>query len=138
MIGPFVTESVLAYGYAAALLVTAAGLDRLARHVAGRSERHREPGCTPSRHGREIVRTPRPWPHSEAGRFHHGLALVLVVLAASLTLVEAVRHPAWPDLALAAAALAAAAVTGRRLTGHLRATPADFPEPGQKAANRDR
>ncbi|MEU8176558.1 hypothetical protein AB0C14_27110 [Microbispora hainanensis] len=138
MIGPFVTESVLAYGYAAALLVTAAGLHHLACHVAGRSERHREPGRTPSRHGREIVRAPRPWPHSEAGRFHRGLALVLVVLAALLTLVEAVRHPAWPDLALAAAALAAAAVTGRWLTGHLRATPADFPEPGQRAAHRDR
>ncbi|GAB3136719.1 hypothetical protein [Microbispora hainanensis] len=138
MIGPFVTESVLAYGYAAALLVTAAGLDRLARRVAGRSERRRRPGRTPSHDGREIVRAPRPWPHSEAGRFHRGLALVLVVLAASLTLVEAVRHPAWPDLALAAAVLAAAAVTGRWLTGHLRAAPAGFPEPGQRTANRDR
>ncbi|WP_147944196.1 MULTISPECIES: hypothetical protein [Microbispora] len=138
MIGPFVTESVLAYGYAAGLLVTAAGLDLLARRVAGRSERHREPGHAPSHDGHEIVRGPRPWPHSEAGRFHRGLALVLVVLAASLTLVEAVRHPAWPDLALAAAALAAIAVTGRWLTGHLRAIPADFPEPGQKAANHDR
>ncbi|KAA9381426.1 hypothetical protein F5972_00840 [Microbispora cellulosiformans] len=187
MIGPFTAEAVLADGYAAGLLVTAAGLDRLARHVARRSERHRTGGftyrpghdawvcpagqmlwpvgreggqdphrrlyrakpsicnacprkadCTSSHAGREIVRELRPWPHSEAGRFHRGLALVLVVLAASLTLIQAVRHPAWPDLALVAATLVATALTGWRLTGHLRATPDGFPEPEQKGTNRDR
>ncbi|MEU6414122.1 hypothetical protein [Microbispora sp. NPDC046933] len=99
MIGPFTTEAVLADGYAAGLLATAAGLDRLARHVAERP-----------RDGREMVRALRPWPHSEAGCFHRGLTLVLVVLAASPALIQAVRHPAWPDLSLAATA----DVSGRR------------------------
>ncbi|GGO03580.1 hypothetical protein GCM10010116_07080 [Microbispora rosea subsp. aerata] len=169
----FTTEAVLAYGYAAGLLVTAAGLDRMARHVGRRPERHRirpdhdtrvcpagrtprpadrephlarpsacvacpgGPGCARPGGG-EIVRAPRPWPHSEAGRFHRGLALVLVVLAASLTLIEAVRRPAWPDLALAAAMLTAIAVMARWLVRRLRATPAGFPEPGGKATDRDR
>ncbi|WP_169984511.1 hypothetical protein [Microbispora sp. H10836] len=179
----FTMEAVLADGYAAGLLATAAGLDRLARHVAVRSERHRtggftyrpehdawvcpadqllwpvgqdrhhrlyrakpsvcnacpgKAGCTPSRDGREIVRALLPWPHSEVGRFHRGLALVLVVLAASLTLIQAVRHPAWPDLVLAAATLAATGLTGWLLTRHLRATPAGFPEPESAAKKGDR
>ena len=37
--------------------------------------------CTDSDRGREIVRPLDPWPHSEAGRFHRGLALMLVALA---------------------------------------------------------
>ncbi|MCT9933701.1 hypothetical protein N5079_26145 [Planotetraspora sp. A-T 1434] len=182
MIGPFAAEVVLADGYAAGLLATACGLDRLARHVAERTERHRTGGftyrpehdawicptdqmlwpvrhdrrltlyrarpsvcnacpreadCAPSQRGREIVRAPRPWPHSEAGRFHRGIALVLVTLAATLTPVEAARHPTWPDLALSAATLALTALTGWWLTGHLRATPADFPAPYGTAAQPD-
>ena len=50
--------------------------------------------------------------------------------------------PVTAGFPLAGTALAATAVTGWWLTGHLRATPAGFPgpfpEPGQKAANRDR
>ena len=40
-----------------------------------------EGSCTDSDDGREIARPLDPWPHSEAGRFHRGIALVLVVLA---------------------------------------------------------
>ncbi|MBX6383372.1 MAG: hypothetical protein IRZ07_10445 [Microbispora sp.] len=173
----FTTEAVLACGYAAGLLVIAAGLDRMARRFARRPERRHTAGCArrpdhdagvcpPGRTprvigrdrprragtsicdacpgtpghicsgGREVVGVPRPWPHSEAGRFHRGLALVPVVLAASLTLIEAVRHPVWPDLALAAAAFTATAVTARWLIGRLRATPAGFPEPDPEATDR--
>ena len=38
--------------------------------------------CTDSDRGREIVRPLDPWPHSEAGRFHRVIALLMVVLAA--------------------------------------------------------
>ena len=48
--------------------------------------------CTDSDLGREIVRPIDPWPHSEAGRFHRGLSLMLIVLALLIVLVEAVRH----------------------------------------------
>ena len=43
----------------------------------------RKDACTDSDRGREIVRPLDPWPHSEAGRFHRGLSLMLVALARS-------------------------------------------------------
>ena len=33
--------------------------------------------CTTSAHGREVVRQIDPWPHSEAGRFHRGIACAI-------------------------------------------------------------
>lgn len=86
-------------------------------------------GCTSSPHGREITRAVAPWPHSEAGRFHRGLALVLVGLAALLLLVAAARHPAPTTLALLGLSLLLAALLGRRFSAHFRATPAHFPAP---------
>src|SRR5215210_9028787 len=53
--------------------------------------------CTDSDHGREIVRPLDPWPHSEAGRFHRTIALVMVALAAVVLLVAAVRHHGLAD-----------------------------------------
>ncbi|MDQ5831643.1 MAG: transposase, partial [Actinomycetota bacterium] len=41
----------------------------------------RKEACTDSDRGREVVRPLDPWPHSEAGRFHRGLSLMLVTLA---------------------------------------------------------
>jgi len=52
----------------------------------------RKEACTDSDRGREIVRPLDPWPHSEAGRFHRGLSLVLVVLAL-LVLCVALEEP---------------------------------------------
>lgn len=83
--------------------------------------------CTSSAHGREITRPLAPWPHSEAGRFHRGLALVLVGLAAMLALATAVQHrDAW-SLALLGLVLVAAAGVGYRLSAHFRAAPVNFP-----------
>ena len=42
----------------------------------------RKVACTDSDRGREVVRPLDPWPHSEAGRFHRGIALVMVGLGA--------------------------------------------------------
>ena len=85
--------------------------------------------CTDSDRGREIVRALDPWPHSEAGRFHRGLALVPVVLAALILVVTAIRHPVAEDLAALAALAGLTALTAWRLMGDLRATPANFPAP---------
>ena len=52
----------------------------------------RKDACTDSDHGREIVRPLDPWPHSEAGRFHRGLSLLLVVLALLVVAVGAARN----------------------------------------------
>ncbi|MEA2425910.1 MAG: hypothetical protein QOH13_2320 [Thermoleophilaceae bacterium] len=85
--------------------------------------------CTDSDRGREIVRPLDPWPHSEAGRFHRALSLLLTVLAGLILLVEAARHHRPAEAALLIALLAAAALAGRRLARDLRAHPVAFPTP---------
>ena len=83
--------------------------------------------CTDSPHGREVTRAVAPWPHSEAGRFHRGLALVLVGLAALLLLVVAARHPEPATLVLLGLPLLLTALLGQRFSAHFRHAPAGFP-----------
>ena len=89
---------------------------------------HVKPDCTSSPHGREVTRAVAPWPHSEAGRFHRGVSLVLVGLAALLLIVTATRHlePATLVLLLP---MSLTAVLGQRFSAHFRATPSGFPAP---------
>jgi hypothetical protein len=89
----------------------------------------RKAACTDSDRGREIVRPLDPWPHSEAGRFHRGISLLLVGLALLILVVEGARHHRAPEVALLAALLAAGALAARRLARDLRAHPANFPAP---------
>ena len=77
----------------------------------------------------EIVRPLDPWPHSEAGRFHRVLALLLVCLAGGILVVEAIRHHEPAELALLAGLLAAVGVSVAWLLRDLRRHPANFPEP---------
>ncbi len=83
--------------------------------------------CTTSDGGREILREVDPWPHSEAGRFHRGLACALVVLAVLLPLamLPSRREPAEAVVLLLA--LVAAAGAGLPLFSHFRNTPTGFP-----------
>ena len=83
--------------------------------------------CTSSHHGREISVPTEPWPHSEAARFHRGIVLVLVGLAALLSVVAMVRHHQPLDLAVAALPLVATGLLGRRFTDHFRRSPSGFP-----------
>lgn len=83
--------------------------------------------CTGSHHGREISVPTEPWPHSEAARFHRGIVLVLVGLAALVAVVGLVRHHQPMDVAVAVVPLTAAAVLGQRFTDHFRRSPAGFP-----------
>jgi len=109
--------------------------DREARLVRYRARAHvcnacrLKERCTDSDQGREIVRPLDPWPHSEAGRFHRVLALVLVGLGSLVLLVELVRHHRPAEAALLAGLLAAAALSARWLARDLRAHPSGFPEP---------
>ena len=84
--------------------------------------------CTGSHHGREVSVPTEPWPHSEAARFHRGIVLVLVALAALLATVGLVRHHQPADLAVSAVPLVAAGVLGQRFTDHFRRAPAGFPD----------
>jgi hypothetical protein len=91
--------------------------------------------CTDSDRGREIVRPLDPWPHSEAGRFHRTIAVMMVALAGLVAVVAAARHHRPEELALLIGTLAIALAAVRWLARDLRAHPANFPAP--TPANRD-
>jgi len=85
--------------------------------------------CTDSDRGREIVRPLDPWPHSEAGRFHRAIAVLLVALGALILTVELARHHEPIEIALLGGLLLPTALAVRRLLGDLRLHPAGFPAP---------
>lgn len=89
----------------------------------------RKADCTDSDHGREIARPLDPWPHSEAGRFHRTVSLVMIALAGLILVVEGVRHHEPSEAALLLGLLAAAVLAARWLLRDLRAHPANFPAP---------
>ena len=84
--------------------------------------------CTTSDHGREISRQVDPWPFSEAGRFHRGIACVVAVLAIVLPIGQAVAAHSAADLLVLGTVVAAVAACSAPLFGHLWRTPVDSPE----------
>jgi len=139
-------EVLVVAGYAAFLVVAAAGLEALARHSHRRSEqfhvtgfqyrreldlwecptghqlhrsdtdserrivRYRAPShvcntcpvkatCTDSDEGREIERHLDSWLTSEIRRFHRGVSLGLLLLAALILAAETIRHHRTHELA---------------------------------------
>jgi hypothetical protein len=89
----------------------------------------RKDACTDASDGREIVRPLDPWPHSEAGRFHRVIALLLVALGALILLAEAARNHEPPEAALLLGLLLPIVLAGRWLLRDLRLHPASFPAP---------
>jgi hypothetical protein len=85
--------------------------------------------CTDSDEGREVARPVDPWPHSEAGRFHRTLALMLVVLAALVLAVGLARNHGAAEVAALGGLLALCGIAARALMRDLRLHPANFPEP---------
>jgi hypothetical protein len=85
--------------------------------------------CTDSDHGREIVRPVDPWPHSEAGRFHRVIALLMVALGALVTLTAGARNHSAGEAAVLGAVLLTALASGRWLARDLHTHPANFPAP---------
>jgi hypothetical protein len=85
--------------------------------------------CTDSDEGREVVRPVDPWPHSEAGRFHRGISLMLIAVALLVVAVAAIRNHDPAELALLAAVGLVCVLAGRLLLRDFRAHPAGFPAP---------
>lgn len=85
--------------------------------------------CTDSDRGREVVRPLDPWPHSEAGRFHRVIALMLVALAGLVLVAALARNHARTEAAVLACLLAVSALIWHLLLRDLRTRPANFPEP---------
>ena len=93
-------------------------------------------GCTDSTEGREITRAVDPWPHSEAGRFHRGIAVMLATLACFALTVVIVRNHAPADLAVLAPLLLISLVAALWLARDLVHAPSNFPEPKPAHGNR--
>lgn len=83
--------------------------------------------CTTSAKGREISRNVDPWPHSEAGRFHRGMACSVTVLAACIPLFSMIGR-SLVETAVLAAIVALVVLASLPLWSHLRQAPAAFPE----------
>jgi hypothetical protein len=83
--------------------------------------------CTDSQQGREITKAIDPWPHSEAGRFHRGIAVVMAGLGALVIAAGAILHHGVADLATLAVALAMTAAAALYLLADFRESPSGFP-----------
>jgi hypothetical protein len=81
----------------------------------------RKTDCTDSEHGREIIHSSESWIQTQAGQFHRGLSLALLLLAALILLAEMLRHPAWPEILLPGCVLVLVLTRGQRLTRELLA-----------------
>jgi len=87
--------------------------------------------CTDSDRGREVVRALDPWPHSEAGRFHRGIAVAMVGFGALVIAAGAALHHGAADLAVLGSSLLIAALIGTSLLAGFRSTASGFPWSGQ-------
>jgi hypothetical protein len=67
------------------------------------------------------------WPHSEAGRFHRGIALAMVGFGLLVICAGAGLNQGAGDLAVLGAALLLSAMAGVYLFADFRSTPAGFP-----------
>lgn len=71
--------------------------------------------CTDSDEGREIEQRLDSWIGSELRRFHRGLSLTLLLLAALIVGVESARHDTGRELAMLGSLLAAIGIAGAKL-----------------------
>jgi len=83
--------------------------------------------CTTSDGGREIEREVDPWPHSEAGRFHRGIACCMTVLAFVLLLAMVPSRNEPIDVVVLLVVMSLVVVASLPLLGHFRNTPTGFP-----------
>lgn len=110
LLGPVAVGTLLAAGYALLLLAGAIGLGLWsraahARHQPGARSASQDAGAPPL----------PPWPRAEIAHFHHGIALMLVLLAGCIALVGLARHHTGADLLVLGPVLLLAGVVGRWL-----------------------
>jgi hypothetical protein len=89
----------------------------------------RKPDCTDSDTGREVTRALDPWPHSEVGRFHRGIAVAIVGFGILVIGAAAVLHHGAGDLAVLIGALLISTLVGLYLLADFRSAPSGFPWP---------
>ncbi len=81
---------------------------------------HKKPDCTDSDEGREIEHRVDSWVQSEIRRYHRGFSLALLLLAASILLVQLLWFKRPRDLVLAGGLLFAVSALGIRLLAGFR------------------
>jgi hypothetical protein len=109
---PVQPEALLESGYALLLLVMAVGLG----HWAGYTTIHRSHQVDLTRDlRRQGERPSAPWPHTEIAHFHHGVALLLVLVAGTLAVIGLIRHHEGLELLLLGVALVLTVLVGQWL-----------------------
>jgi hypothetical protein len=84
-------------------------------------------GCTDSHEGRELVQPIDSWPHSEAGRFHRGISVVLLVLALLVLVIAGFRNHEPEELLVLGATTVPVAILLPRMLATVLHTPSGFP-----------
>jgi hypothetical protein len=87
----------------------------------------RKSDCTDSDAGRKISRALDPWPHSEAGRFHRGIAIAIVGFGTLVIAAAAALHHRPADIAVLGGALFVSAAVALHLVADFRSAPSGFP-----------
>jgi hypothetical protein len=84
--------------------------------------------CTTSNHGREIAREVDPWPHSEAGRFHRGIACAVAGFGVVMPLATLAANHGPADVAVLGGTVLVVVAGGLPLVRHLWNTPSNAPD----------
>ena len=85
--------------------------------------------CTVSHHGREVTRQLDPWPHSDSGRFHRGIALAVAAMGYLLPLASLITNHSLSEVLITLAAIAVITGLGVIPLGrHLWNTPSNAPK----------
>lgn len=83
--------------------------------------------CTTSDHGRELSREIDPWPHSEVGRFHRGMACVIAGLALVLLVGALIGNHSLSDLVVLGGTGVLVLLASLPLARHLWNSPSNAP-----------
>ncbi|WP_343708586.1 hypothetical protein [Mycobacterium sp.] len=84
--------------------------------------------CTTSAHGRQISREIDPWPHSDAGRFHRGIACAVAGFGVVLPVATLAASHSVADVLVLVATMVIVVTAGLPLARHLWNTPTNAPE----------
>lgn len=76
--------------------------------------------CTDSDSGRELSVSLDPWLSTAIGRFHRGISLALLILAALIMAIELIRHGRGPERWLLSAAVATLSLLALNVARGLR------------------
>ncbi len=83
--------------------------------------------CTTSDRGREVTREVDPWPHSEAGRFHRGIACAIAVMGLVMPMGMLIGSHSVADMLVLLGTSVVVIIAGVPLARHFWNTPSNAP-----------